>query len=641
MPSAPSPSDRPPGRRRFRRALTAAACAVAALAGASAAQAAPNEVLILESSVSGGLDSREARAVTALGLQPVLASDAVWRSLSAAQFDDYRALVIGDTGGNSTATFQAATDTASAWGPVADGNSIIIGTDPVAHGIQGGDRLVDNGIAFAVADGNRTGTYITLGDAYDGAGPNTAVPLLDRLAGGGFEVASAGCFDDAHIVAEHAALDGISDASLSNWGCSIHEGFDRWPGAYQVLAIARNQGSAFTASDGTVGTPYILAAGAGLRSFPLSLDPTAQTVPADSRATLTAQLLDAQTRLPVLGARISFRVSSGPNAGTSGVCIPLLCSTSAGGTVTWSYLGTAAGNDTVQAWLDRDGDGAPSPGEPLTSAGVSYVAPPPGRDYVSLGDSFSSGEGTFQYDSHREAQRCHRGPLGWPRLIQARTDSIARIEHRACTGATSADLLKRDRSGARQIPITPNTGVELVTLTVGGNDINFGDRVRKFFTTVERNGRSDTPGPGLSAGERRAFEKQLDDLYKRLRDKVYPEIAAAYPNARIVHVGYPQIAPAPDQTPFRCGWLSKREQRVAEELEQGLNGTIFLATETHSRVEYVSVTDILDGHELCTSDSWVVDLSIRGSTEKGHPDADGQGAYAQAVADAVGVTLRP
>jgi Cutinase len=169
---------------------------------------------------------------------------------------------------------------------------------------------------------------------------------------------------------------GSPTPTLSNWGCSVHESFDTWPADYTVLATARNFGSTYTASDGTVGEPYILASGTGLHSFPLSLSPVTQNAAAGSAASVTAQLLDSSTSAAVPGQRISFRVESGPDTGVPGTC-PSSCTTDANGQATWSFTGskaTAGATDTVQAWIDTNGDGTPSAGEPQTTAAVNWTA---------------------------------------------------------------------------------------------------------------------------------------------------------------------------------------------------------------------------------------------------------------------------
>ncbi|MFL6172272.1 MAG: cutinase family protein [Marmoricola sp.] len=332
-------------------------------------------VLILGSTVTGGASSPEAREVSAKGYTPVVVSDADWSAMTASQFASYKAIVIGDPSCSTTVP-AAAAGNASVWGPAVGGNTIIIGTDPSFHGKT---QLINQGIDFVLDPGSKgVGAYLDLSCNYASQSTPTAASMLDGLRGpGAFQTEEApNCYNIAHIVATHPALDGLSDGYMSGWGCSVHEVFDSWPGDFQVLAIAKDLGSSFTASDGTVGSPYILASGSGLHSFPLSLSPLAQTVPSGNSVTVTAQLLDAATSNPVSGKTLSFRVSSGPNAGdTSGSCVPASCTTNTKGEVGFSYIGFKTGVDTVQAWIDTNGDKTPSVGEPQTTASVTFAEP--------------------------------------------------------------------------------------------------------------------------------------------------------------------------------------------------------------------------------------------------------------------------
>jgi len=79
------------------------------------ARAAAGEVLILGSTVSGGMGSIEAQEVTKDGLTPVVIDDSTWQSLTTAQFASYRALILGDptcTGSRPV----AAVANAATWG---------------------------------------------------------------------------------------------------------------------------------------------------------------------------------------------------------------------------------------------------------------------------------------------------------------------------------------------------------------------------------------------------------------------------------------------------------------------------------------------------------------------------------------------
>ncbi|MCI0637250.1 MAG: hypothetical protein L0206_25540 [Actinobacteria bacterium] len=97
-----------------------------------------------------------------------------------------------------------------------------------------------------------------------------------------------GCFDDAHIVATHPALAGLTDATLSNWSCSVHEGISSWPINFEVLVIAENAiGGNYNAPDGTIGFPYILARGVEVISDIL-LSPDVAVNPVGTDHTVTA-----------------------------------------------------------------------------------------------------------------------------------------------------------------------------------------------------------------------------------------------------------------------------------------------------------------------------------------------------------------
>lgn len=258
--------------RTLKRAVLHPLLVVASVGGlflgaVSSANAAPGEVAILSTTVVGS-PSVEAQAVSNLGYTPVLITPATWAGMSATDFADYEALILGDPNcPDGTSAISAAEGNASTWASAVDGNVIVMGNDPVWHvlnvGEPGAQVLIDGGIAFALADAGtgKTGAYISL-SCYYHASATTAVPVLAGF--GSFTATGAavtGALNDVHIVAVHPALSGLTDASLSNWSNSVHENFETWPSAFEVLAIARHPQGPHTAGDGTVGYPYILARG--------------------------------------------------------------------------------------------------------------------------------------------------------------------------------------------------------------------------------------------------------------------------------------------------------------------------------------------------------------------------------------------
>jgi len=147
----------------------------------------------------------------------------------------------------------------------------------------------------------KTGAFISLSCYYDydvPAPPGTPVPLLDNAfasSAGNFTTHGLSdppdtCFNNAHITATHPALTGLTDTTLSGWGCSVHEVFDSWPADFVVLAIAKNSGSSYTAPDGTVGSPYILARGDIAVLSDISLTPATAVNQTGTAHTVTATI---------------------------------------------------------------------------------------------------------------------------------------------------------------------------------------------------------------------------------------------------------------------------------------------------------------------------------------------------------------
>ena len=253
-----------------RRTITAAGLAVAIIGiwvtwrgePAQAAPAAnPNTVLILGKTVVGGTASLEATQATALGFDVEVASDAHWAAKSTADFATYKAIVLGDPQCKvGTGSLAAAEANRTVWGPAVTGNVLVTGSDPAWHAAHGSNRagatkFTKDSIAFAAA-GATTGAYISLSCYYGGAASGTPVPVLDPF--GTFTVVGGGG-DQTHIVASlPPELAGLTDADLSNWHSSTHEGLVTWPSSFSVLAIQKDISSSFVAPDGTAGAPYIL-----------------------------------------------------------------------------------------------------------------------------------------------------------------------------------------------------------------------------------------------------------------------------------------------------------------------------------------------------------------------------------------------
>ncbi|HVE47150.1 MAG TPA: DUF6531 domain-containing protein, partial [Acidimicrobiales bacterium] len=229
---------------------------------------AQERVLILANTVIGGTSSTEAQEAVALGFAVDLVSDATWTSMTKEDFASYKAIILGDPDG-TLSQVAAAQSTTAVWGPAVDGRVVIFGSDPAGHAGQGGAKFLRQGVRYATSSGSgRTGLLVVLSEYYDNAPANTPVPLLNAV-GGGFTVRGVPCSNTIKIVAESEALDGVTEADLGGWGCSVHEAFDTWNSEFAPIAIAVNATSGtYTDANGNKGFPYILTRGGGTRVPP-------------------------------------------------------------------------------------------------------------------------------------------------------------------------------------------------------------------------------------------------------------------------------------------------------------------------------------------------------------------------------------
>jgi lysophospholipase L1-like esterase len=258
--------------------------------------------------------------------------------------------------------------------------------------------------------------------------------------------------------------------------------------------------------------------------------------------------------------------------------------------------------------------------------GPTSTAAGPVRRAVVLGDSFAAGGGAPPYDP--AAGGCFRSTRSWPRLLEADLDDLTVVDDRSCGGAGTDQLVGPwpERQQPPQITAAgEGADADLVLLTVGGTDAGLASVLATCVT-------EDCGGVTSSAAARAA----RTNLTRRLVEEVYPALQAAYPGARIIHVGYPLVLARPGVAPVGCPWLTSDDQDAALAATDAVDGAITqavaLAAEAGVPVEHVDVTRALDGHELCTADPWV---NAAGTPDQLHPLGSGYDAIARAVAAAL------
>ncbi|HEX2191871.1 MAG TPA: SGNH/GDSL hydrolase family protein [Acidimicrobiales bacterium] len=248
--------------------------------------------------------------------------------------------------------------------------------------------------------------------------------------------------------------------------------------------------------------------------------------------------------------------------------------------------------------------------------------------YVSLGDSFAAGEGLPE-----AAGPCRRSPRAYPNLLARRTG--LRPSLRACSGATTADLLERERhpGEGRQLDwLRPDTDV--VTLTVGGNDLGFARIMGACLT-----------GPDPCSRLEEEVDVRLAELEGRL-EVVNREIRRRLPQARLLVVGYPRLVADPsrlDLTACRELGTSADRRITAEEADwlrsqgQSLDDLLRRSAEAVG-ARFVDAAAAFAGHEACSGTPWMRGLAPENLAASFHPNEAGHAALARLVAGTLGLS---
>lgn len=254
--------------------------------------------------------------------------------------------------------------------------------------------------------------------------------------------------------------------------------------------------------------------------------------------------------------------------------------------------------------------------------------------YVALGDSFSSGEGNspFAAETDTISNRCHRSTVAYPVLL-AGDPSLQLTLHsfRACSGATTQTLVDGQYDNNNQLDAI-NGETDVITLTIGGNDVGFKD----FASNCVLGNCSETTSIFSTT-----YSKITDELPGKL-DVLLGKLSAKLPansTARVLVVGYPRMMPYDDSTWPNCSYLSQEERVAIRRVTTRLNSVIAAAVYTHGYpFEFVDADMILDsvrvspfaGHELCSTEGYFNGVSLP-EIYSFHPNAQGHQAYAALI----------
>ena len=300
------------------------------------------------------------------------------------------------------------------------------------------------------------------------------------------------------------------------------------------------------------------------------------------------------------------------------------------------------------------------------------------RVMVSLGDSYSSGEGIPPFYGQKDNGRqrpvsekvksedwlAHRSTNAWPSMLRLPGNKKKMAAYHypegqywyfaASSGATTSNMKqetqckKYNKEGCQgerflepQLTILDSVAggkenIDYVTLTIGGNDAKFVEIIEKaalshinFFEPY-----------GLTDKIRGVWREWDRSIRNNLRE-VYRDVSHEAPNATIIVAGYPQLISNNGFSlisDYNSRYINKNVSIFNDKIEE-------LVTECREkegmRICFVPVEEVFRGHEAYTDFSYINRIDFFANSEdldgafisaySIHPNIEGARAYAKTV----------
>lgn len=261
----------------------------------------------------------------------------------------------------------------------------------------------------------------------------------------------------------------------------------------------------------------------------------------------------------------------------------------------------------------------------LASCGATASEP---ARYVALGSSFAAGPGIPDQIPGTE-ETCRRSTNNYPHQVANRLGLT--LTDVSCGGATTDNILTEGQYGQPPQIEAVTAETDLVTITIGGNDISY---VSSLFGLSCQNARNAIPPAQQSAFcrpvDRRAIEQSTPTVEGKITD-VVNTVRQRAPQAQVLLVNYLTIVPPTGTTTCPTVPLAPEElafeQNLAERLRQA---TARAAGSTGATL--VDAAEASADRHACAAQPWMLGW-VAGSAY--HPNLEGMTAVADLVSDAV------
>ncbi|MFE5112049.1 SGNH/GDSL hydrolase family protein [Streptomyces sp. NPDC056663] len=263
----------------------------------------------------------------------------------------------------------------------------------------------------------------------------------------------------------------------------------------------------------------------------------------------------------------------------------------------------------------------PKPSVISAAPGDAVTQHPPaatGLRYVAMGSSFAAGPGVPPLQSGAGAAACSRSVNNYPSYVARAID--ADFTDVTCSGATTANILTDTQNGQPPQIEAVNAQTQAVTVTIGGNDINYLGSLNTYScqTSGEVN---------CGSVDRAAIDRALISLPGRLSN-VVNAVHAKAPQAKVFFVTYFTVLPASG----RCeGTPLTANQAI---YERSISSRLLTATRQAADSTDAVVVDVAGAsaaHHVCAPQPWVEDYAPPSGRSTYHPNEAGMHGASKAV----------
>jgi len=274
---------------------------------------------------------------------------------------------------------------------------------------------------------------------------------------------------------------------------------------------------------------------------------------------------------------------------------------------------------------------------PLATATPAAAEPEqtPVQRYVALGDSYAAGP--LVPIPTGEPAGCLRSNQNYPSVV-AQELGAGDFRDASCSGATTENVI-----GPQSVPLGKNPpqldalarDTQLVTISIGGNDIGFGDIITECATRSPLQPTGSACKDHYTAGGTDQLAQQIDEAAPKVA-RVLAAIEERSPDARVLLVGYPVILPDEGPGCFPVVPFSPGDVDYLRGVEKALNAML-ADRAAAAGVGFVDTYTPSIGHDVCQlpGTKWVEGLVPTAPAAPVHPNALGMKEIGGMVVDAL------